>query len=191
MKLSYALLSRAMQFLPEERLTITTSLDGSTIKQRFTNIMAPQQLDLLRPHQQQATAYHGNVIGNDLEFFRPVRIAQNRYAPFVRGQINPTNEQTTVTFTFHPNSVTQSAFITIILFIVGLTVLVITSLLRDGMFSGFIMVAYTFAAFLYVYHRLCFIAAVRREKQFLEALLVDTTEDEGGNQDTGTAQEPS
>ena len=75
-----------------------------------------------------------------------------------------------------------------IIFIAGLTVLAITSLLREGMFSGFIIVVYTFAAVLYVYHRLCFRAAVQREKQFLGALLVDTTEEEGGNEDPGIAR---
>ena len=85
-KLSYSLLSPAMQFLPEDTLTITTSLDGSTIKQRFTNLIVPQQTGRLRLHQQ-ATVYRGNVIGNDLEFFRPARLSQNRYAPFVRGKI--------------------------------------------------------------------------------------------------------
>ena len=146
----------------------------------------PQQTGRLR--LQQATVYRGNVIGNDLEFFRPARLSQNRYAPFVRGKISLTNEQTIITFTFHPNSLTQSAFITMIIFIAGLTVLAITSLLREGVFSGFIIVVYTFAAVLYVYHRLCFRAAVQREKQFLGALLVDTTEEEGGNEDPGTAR---
>ncbi len=179
-----------MQFLPTDSLTITTSLDAPTVKQRLTSLIEPPQTYLLGTRPPQQAPYSGNVVGSYLEFSRPVSALRNRYAPFVSGHIDTDKERTITTFEFHPNTLTQAGLLMLLIFTIGSTILMVASLFTGEALSGFMIMPYLGAGLFYAIHRSVYRAEVQRDKQLLSGVLLDMPEPERPHQKPSKPQEP-
>src|SRR6266545_5707743 len=125
-----------MQFLPTDSLTITTSLDVPTVKQRLASLIEPPQTNLLGTRPSQQAPYTGNVLGSYLEFSRPVSVVRNSFAPFITGQIRNDKQGTITRFEFHPNTLIQAGFVMLLIFTIGVTILMVANLFTGEELSG-------------------------------------------------------